>query len=195
MAAIVGDLATENDAPGWHAAARLCARSRRHACHLRSTCRPPPEGWSLGELDYLYRERGQPGLPCRTTTWRGGAPSCSVTEGEDKPRKYPPALPQRRRRPLSPRSTWLFAVELTLRRWPACRQWPPRHDHRDVGARARAWMRGSTTAQRRWNSEGADYVSRHSRTGQGKSTRRAACAMSSTSPASPRRSAWPYVPE
>jgi hydrogenase nickel incorporation protein HypB len=93
VAALVGDLATENDA------ARL---RRSHApvkqivtgtiCHLDATMvRGALDGWNLEELDFLFIENVG-NLVCPSSYDLGEdlrLVLLSVTEGEDKPLKYP----------------------------------------------------------------------------------------------------------
>jgi hydrogenase nickel incorporation protein HypB len=93
VAALVGDLATENDA------ARL-ARSRAPVrqittgtvCHLEAAMvRSALEGWALDELDMLFVENVG-NLVCPAAYDLGESVRfvvLSVTEGEDKPLKYP----------------------------------------------------------------------------------------------------------
>jgi hydrogenase nickel incorporation protein HypB len=93
VAALVGDLATENDA----------ARLRRSGapvrqivtgtvCHLdASMVRDALDGWKLDELDYLFVENVG-NLVCPSSYDLGEELRLvllSVTEGEDKPLKYP----------------------------------------------------------------------------------------------------------
>jgi hydrogenase nickel incorporation protein HypB len=93
VAALVGDLATENDA----------ARLRRSqapvrqivtgtVCHLDATMvRDALEGWRLDELDFLFIENVG-NLVCPSSYDLGEELRLvllSVTEGEDKPLKYP----------------------------------------------------------------------------------------------------------
>lgn len=92
-AALVGDLATDNDA------ARL-ARSRAAVkqittgtlCHLEATMvEEALKDWNLAELDYLFIENVG-NLVCPSSWDLGEALRIvllSVTEGEDKPLKYP----------------------------------------------------------------------------------------------------------
>jgi hydrogenase nickel incorporation protein HypB len=94
VAALVGDLATENDA------ARL---ARSHApvrqivtgtvCHLEAEMvKKSLEGWSLVDLDFLFVENVG-NLVCPASYDLGEdlrVVLMSVTEGEDKPLKYPP---------------------------------------------------------------------------------------------------------
>jgi hydrogenase nickel incorporation protein HypB len=93
VAALVGDLATENDA------ARL---ARSHVpvkqittgtvCHLDgSMVQRALEGWDLNQLDFLFIENVG-NLVCPSSYDLGEDLRCvllSVTEGEDKPLKYP----------------------------------------------------------------------------------------------------------
>jgi hydrogenase nickel incorporation protein HypB len=93
VAALVGDLATENDA------ARL---ARSHApvkqiitgtvCHLEAAMvQNAIEGWNLDELDFLFIENVG-NLVCPSSYDLGEdlrLVLMSVTEGEDKPLKYP----------------------------------------------------------------------------------------------------------
>lgn len=93
VAALVGDLATENDA------ARL-ARSRAPVkqittgtlCHLEAAMvQTALEGWNLQDLDFLFVENVG-NLVCPSSYDLGESIRLvliSVTEGEDKPLKYP----------------------------------------------------------------------------------------------------------
>ena len=93
VAALVGDLATENDA------ARL-ARSQAPVkqiltgtvCHLEAAMvQNALEGWDLSKLDYLFIENVG-NLVCPSSYDLGEDLRfvlLSVTEGEDKPLKYP----------------------------------------------------------------------------------------------------------
>jgi hydrogenase nickel incorporation protein HypB len=93
VAALVGDLATENDA------VRL-ARSRAPVkqittgtlCHLEAAMvQRAIEGWSLNDLDFLFIENVG-NLVCPSSYDLGEnlrLVLISVTEGEDKPLKYP----------------------------------------------------------------------------------------------------------
>lgn len=93
VAALVGDLATDNDA------ARL-ARSQAPVkqittgtlCHLEATMvQSAVEGWNTGELDFLFIENVG-NLVCPSSYDLGEdlrLVLLSVTEGEDKPLKYP----------------------------------------------------------------------------------------------------------
>lgn len=92
-AALVGDLATDNDA-------RRLARSQvpvkqittGAVCHLEAAMvRDALEGWPPGKLDYLFIENVG-NLVCPATFDLGENLRLvlfSVTEGEDKPLKYP----------------------------------------------------------------------------------------------------------
>jgi hydrogenase nickel incorporation protein HypB len=93
VAALVGDLATDNDA-------RRLARSQAPVrqittgtvCHLEADMiRTALDGWSLEELDFLFIENVG-NLVCPATFDLGEDLRLvlfSVTEGEDKPLKYP----------------------------------------------------------------------------------------------------------
>ncbi len=93
VAALVGDLATQNDAD------RL-ARSKAPVkqittgtvCHLEAAMiRSALEGWDLGSLDFLFVENVG-NLVCPASYDLGESLRLvliSVTEGEDKPLKYP----------------------------------------------------------------------------------------------------------
>jgi hydrogenase nickel incorporation protein HypB len=93
VAALVGDLATDNDA-------RRLARSEAPVrqittgtvCHLEAEMvRTALDGWSLEELDFLFVENVG-NLVCPATFDLGEDLRLvlfSVTEGEDKPLKYP----------------------------------------------------------------------------------------------------------
>ncbi len=93
VAALVGDLATDNDA-------QRLARSRAPVrqittgtvCHLEAEMvRQALEGWRLEELDFLFIENVG-NLVCPATFDLGEDLRLvlfSVTEGEDKPLKYP----------------------------------------------------------------------------------------------------------
>lgn len=93
VAALVGDLATENDA------ARL-ARSQApvrqivtgSVCHLEAAMvEEALQGWTLDQLDFLFIENVG-NLVCPASYDLGEdlrAVLLSVTEGEDKPLKYP----------------------------------------------------------------------------------------------------------
>jgi hydrogenase nickel incorporation protein HypB len=93
VAALVGDLATENDA--WRLA-RSGAPVRQivtgTVCHLdASMVRHSLDGWNLEELDFLFIENVG-NLVCPASYDLGEdlrMVLLSVTEGEDKPQKYP----------------------------------------------------------------------------------------------------------
>jgi hydrogenase nickel incorporation protein HypB len=94
VAALVGDLATDNDA-------RRLARAEvpirqiitGTVCHLEAEMvRTSLEGWNLDELDFLFVENVG-NLVCPSSYDLGESMRLvllSVTEGEDKPLKYPP---------------------------------------------------------------------------------------------------------
>ena len=93
VAALVGDLATENDA-------RRLARSQAPVkqittgtlCHLEAAMvERAIEGWEVGQLDFLFIENVG-NLVCPSSYDLGESLRLvliSVTEGEDKPLKYP----------------------------------------------------------------------------------------------------------
>jgi hydrogenase nickel incorporation protein HypB len=93
VAALVGDLATENDA-------RRLARSKAPVkqittgtlCHLEAAMvEKALEGWNLHDLDFLFIENVG-NLVCPSSYDLGESLRLvlmSVTEGEDKPLKYP----------------------------------------------------------------------------------------------------------
>jgi hydrogenase nickel incorporation protein HypB len=93
VAALVGDLATENDA------ARLAATGAMvrqivtgTVCHLEAAMvRSAIADWNLDELDFLFLENvGNLVCPSSYDLGEGArAVAMSVTEGEDKPLKYP----------------------------------------------------------------------------------------------------------
>lgn len=93
VAALVGDLATENDAVRL---ARSQAPVRQiitgTVCHLEAAMvQKALEGWSLDELDFLFIENVG-NLVCPSSYDLGEELRLvllSVTEGEDKPLKYP----------------------------------------------------------------------------------------------------------
>jgi hydrogenase nickel incorporation protein HypB len=93
VAALVGDLATENDAARLrrsHAPVRQIVTGT--VCHLDATMvREALDGWKLDELDYLFIENVG-NLVCPSSYDLGEELRLvllSVTEGEDKPLKYP----------------------------------------------------------------------------------------------------------
>jgi hydrogenase nickel incorporation protein HypB len=93
VAALVGDLATDNDAARL---ARSGAPVRQittgTVCHLDAEMVDGAlAGWDLGDLDFLFIENVG-NLVCPASYDLGEASRCvlmSVTEGEDKPLKYP----------------------------------------------------------------------------------------------------------
>jgi hydrogenase nickel incorporation protein HypB len=93
VAALVGDLATQNDAARL---ARSGAPVRQittgTVCHLEAAMiRRGLEGWDLGQLDFLFVENVG-NLVCPASYDLGEnlrLVLMSVTEGEDKPLKYP----------------------------------------------------------------------------------------------------------
>ena len=93
VAALVGDLATENDA---RRLSRSGAPVRQivtgTVCHLEAEMiRRALDGWELGELDLLFIENVG-NLVCPASYDLGEelrVVLLSVTEGEDKPQKYP----------------------------------------------------------------------------------------------------------
>ena len=93
VAALVGDLATENDA---QRLARSHARVKQITtgtlCHLEAAMvETALEDWSLGDLDFLFIENVG-NLVCPSSYDLGEdlrLVLMSVTEGEDKPLKYP----------------------------------------------------------------------------------------------------------
>jgi len=93
VAAVVGDLATENDA---QRLARSGAPIRQivtgTVCHLEAEMvRSALSGWNLSELDYLFIENVG-NLVCPSSYDLGEhlrIVLMSTTEGEDKPLKYP----------------------------------------------------------------------------------------------------------
>jgi hydrogenase nickel incorporation protein HypB len=93
VAALVGDLATENDA------ARLASSgapvrqiTTGTVCHLEAAMvQQGLDGWDLEQLDFLFVENVG-NLVCPASYDLGESlrfVAVSVTEGEDKPRKYP----------------------------------------------------------------------------------------------------------
>jgi hydrogenase nickel incorporation protein HypB len=94
VAALVGDLATDNDAQRLaRAQVRIAQITTGTVCHLEAEMiRNALEGWDLGELDFLFIENVG-NLVCPSAYDLGEALRVvllSVTEGEDKPLKYPP---------------------------------------------------------------------------------------------------------
>ncbi len=94
VAALVGDLATENDA---NRLARSGAPVRQIStggnCHLEADMiERHLDGWSLTDIEYLFIENVG-NLVCPSSYDLGETVRVvllSVTEGEDKPLKYPP---------------------------------------------------------------------------------------------------------
>ena len=93
VAALVGDLATENDAQRLarsHAPVRQITTGT--VCHLEAVMvQKALEGWDLHDLDFLFIENVG-NLVCPSSYDLGEALRLvlmSVTEGEDKPLKYP----------------------------------------------------------------------------------------------------------
>jgi hydrogenase nickel incorporation protein HypB len=93
VAAVVGDLETDNDARRLAESGAPVRQIMTHGmCHLEADLvRAHIAGWDLNGLDYLFIENiGN--LVC-PTSWDLGesvrAALLSVTEGEDKPLKYP----------------------------------------------------------------------------------------------------------
>jgi hydrogenase nickel incorporation protein HypB len=93
VAALVGDLATENDAARLRRSqARVKQIITGAVCHLdASMVQNALEGWELGALDFLFIENVG-NLVCPASYDLGEdlrLVLMSVTEGEDKPLKYP----------------------------------------------------------------------------------------------------------
>ena len=93
VAALVGDLETDNDARRLAASGAPVRQIETHGiCHLEAEMIGRRlEGWTLGELDYLFIENVG-NLVCPASYDLGEAlrvAILSVTEGEDKPLKYP----------------------------------------------------------------------------------------------------------
>ena len=93
VAALVGDLATDNDARRLErAGAPVRQIVTGTVCHLEAAMvERALEGWDLRELDYLFIENVG-NLVCPSSYDLGEAARVvlmSVTEGEDKPLKYP----------------------------------------------------------------------------------------------------------
>jgi hydrogenase nickel incorporation protein HypB len=93
VAALVGDLATENDAERLRRSqARVSQIITGTVCHLdASMVERALEEWDLGELDFLFVENVG-NLVCPASYDLGEELRLvllSVTEGEDKPLKYP----------------------------------------------------------------------------------------------------------
>jgi hydrogenase nickel incorporation protein HypB len=93
VAALVGDLETDNDARRLAASGAPVRQINTHGiCHLEAEMVGRHlEGWELGALDYLFIENVG-NLVCPSSYDLGEAIRVvllSVTEGEDKPLKYP----------------------------------------------------------------------------------------------------------
>ncbi len=93
VAALVGDLETDNDARRLAASGAPVRQINTHSlCHLEAEMIGKHlEGWQLSELDYLFIENVG-NLVCPSSYDLGEAVRAvllSVTEGEDKPLKYP----------------------------------------------------------------------------------------------------------
>jgi hydrogenase nickel incorporation protein HypB len=94
VAALVGDLATDNDAQRLkRAGVPIRQIITGTVCHLEADMvRTALEGWTLEELDFVFLENVG-NLVCPATYDLGENLRLilfSVTEGEDKPLKYPP---------------------------------------------------------------------------------------------------------
>lgn len=93
VAAVVGDLETDNDARRLAESGAPVRQIMTHGmCHLEADMvRAHIQGWDLRSLEYLFIENVG-NLVC-PTSWDLGesvrAALLSVTEGEDKPLKYP----------------------------------------------------------------------------------------------------------
>ena len=93
VAALVGDLETDNDARRLAMSGAPVRQIQTHGCcHLEADMIGRHlEGWDLGQLDYLFIENVG-NLVCPAGYDLGEAlrvAIVSVTEGEDKPLKYP----------------------------------------------------------------------------------------------------------
>jgi hydrogenase nickel incorporation protein HypB len=93
VAALVGDLETDNDARRLAASGAPVRQIETHGiCHLEAEMIGRRlEGWTLDELDYLFIENVG-NLVCPASYDLGESMRVailSVTEGEDKPLKYP----------------------------------------------------------------------------------------------------------
>jgi hydrogenase nickel incorporation protein HypB len=93
VAALVGDLETDNDARRLAASGAPVRQINTHGiCHLDAEMISKHlDGWELGKLDYLFIENVG-NLVCPSSYDLGEAIRVvllSVTEGEDKPLKYP----------------------------------------------------------------------------------------------------------
>jgi hydrogenase nickel incorporation protein HypB len=92
-AALVGDLETDNDARRLAASGAPVRQINTHGiCHLEAEMISKHlEGWNLAEIDYLFIENVG-NLVCPSSYDLGEkirVALLSVTEGEDKPLKYP----------------------------------------------------------------------------------------------------------
>ncbi|HTB98959.1 MAG TPA: hydrogenase nickel incorporation protein HypB [Terracidiphilus sp.] len=93
VAALVGDLETDNDARRLAASGAPVRQINTHGiCHLEAEMVSKHlDGWQLSELDYLFIENVG-NLVCPSSYDLGEkirVALLSVTEGEDKPLKYP----------------------------------------------------------------------------------------------------------
>ena len=93
VAALVGDLETDNDAKRLAQSGAPVRQIKTDGrCHLEATMiRTHLDGWALDELDFLFIENVG-NLVCPASYDLGEAirvALLSVTEGEDKPLKYP----------------------------------------------------------------------------------------------------------
>ncbi len=93
VAALVGDLETDNDARRLRASGAPVRQINTHGiCHLEAEMVGKHlEGWELADLDYLFIENVG-NLVCPSSYDLGEkirVALLSVTEGEDKPLKYP----------------------------------------------------------------------------------------------------------
>lgn len=93
VAALVGDLETDNDARRLAASGAPVRQINTHGrCHLEAEwVESHLDGWSLADLEYLFVENVG-NLVCPSSYDLGEAVRVvllSVTEGEDKPLKYP----------------------------------------------------------------------------------------------------------
>jgi hydrogenase nickel incorporation protein HypB len=93
VAALVGDLETDNDARRLASSGAPVRQINTHGiCHLDAEMIGKHlEGWELGDLDYLFIENVG-NLVCPSSYDLGEkirVALLSVTEGEDKPLKYP----------------------------------------------------------------------------------------------------------
>jgi hydrogenase nickel incorporation protein HypB len=93
VAALVGDLETDNDARRLAASGAPVRQINTHGiCHLDAEMITKHlDGWELGDLDYLFIENVG-NLVCPSSYDLGEkirVALLSVTEGEDKPLKYP----------------------------------------------------------------------------------------------------------